>query len=135
MRLLRAPLRELLQIIGIEDDSSDLTELIELPESRLEDIQRSRKISVGQINIRTDPPTAFFKKFKIQTTESKYFILVITETGPALLIRDPETRELPFLSELPQTLQKYFTAKQGGALERALERRRSKLVKKNITPK
>jgi hypothetical protein len=69
-----------------------------------------------------DPPTAIFKKFKFKVFTSTYFILVLTEEGPALLVRDPVAKELPITTQLPVQLQKYFEVKRGGRLTRRKSR-------------
>jgi hypothetical protein len=115
LRLLRAPLAELLQLVGT-DLSSEITSL---SQAQVDELSRVHKISIAQIDIRTDPPAAIFKQFKLKTFNSTYFILVITDAGSALLLKDPSTKELPIQTDLPKQLQFYFNRaekKVGGAL-------------------
>jgi hypothetical protein len=42
---------------------------------------------------------------------SEYFILVLTETGPSLLVKDPDSDALPLLSSLPVKIQELFREK------------------------
>jgi hypothetical protein len=119
LRILRGTPAELLSIIGY-------TGAVDLPLSsdQLGEIMKQSKMSIAQIDIRADPPTAIFKKFKFKVFTSTYFILVLTEEGPALLVRDPATKELPITTQLPLQLQKYFEVKRGGRLTR----RKSRIV-------
>jgi len=122
MRLLRAPMRELLALIRAPIEPVD--DMLSMEE--LDEIARATKLSVAQIDIRTDPPTSFFRQFKLKTFTSKYFILVITETGPAILLRDPATKELPIFTELPKQLQKYFILSERKVAGALLKRRTRK---------
>jgi hypothetical protein len=92
---------------------------------------RTAKMSVAQIDVRTDPPAAIFKQFKYKTETAKYFILVLTDSGPAVLLRDPVTKELPTFAELPKQAQKYFLLserKTAGAFLKRRTRRNKKVT-------
>jgi len=107
---------ELLSLIGGPKLDVDA-----LTEEQLEELMHKTKKSVAQIDLRTDPPSAIFKSYKIPTIKQindikdpkveyalRSFILVITDSGPALLLRDPSTKELPVFEDLPKQAQKYF---------------------------
>jgi hypothetical protein len=95
---------------------------------------RTRKLSVAQIDVRTDPPTAIFKYFtKYETKTAKYFILVLTDSGPAVLVRDPATKELPIFAELPKQAQKYFILSER-KVAGAIIKRRTRRNKKTCSP-
>ena len=120
LRISRGTTDELLGLIGY-------TESLEIPlnDLQLNEIMKRAKMSVAQVDLRIDPPTAVFKQFKFKTFTSTYFILVLTEDGPAIVVRDPETRELPIASQLPEQLKKYFLmaeAKRGGRQTRRKSR-------------
>ena len=123
MRLLRAPLAELLARIRAVPASDDA-----FTEAGLEELMRTTKMSVAQIDIRTDPPTPIFKQFKYKTETAKYFILILTESGPAILVRDPATGELPVFADLPKQAQKYFILSERKVAGALLRRRLSKKV-------
>ena len=124
LRLLRAPLPELLSLVRatVSADTEALTE------DQLEELVRSTKMSVAQIDIRTDPPAAIFKQFKYKTETAKYFILVLTDSGPAVLLRDPATKELPTFAELPKQAQKYFLLSERKVAGAFIRRRSKKLA-------
>jgi hypothetical protein len=68
----------------------------------LERIIRSTKFPMIQIDLRKDLPEVLVALIEGQTKD--FFILVITEEGPALLVRDPESDELPTITQLPIVL-------------------------------
>ena len=127
LRLLRAPLGELLSLVR----AAVPAETDALSEEQLEELMRNAKMSVAQIDVRTDPPAAIFKQFKYKTETAKYFILVLTDSGPAVLLRDPVTKELPTFAELPKQAQKYFLLserKTAGAFLKRRTRRNKKVT-------
>jgi hypothetical protein len=110
LRILRGTSAELLSLAGVPD-------VIELPmdAATMAAISEKAHMSIAQIDIRKEPnPEAIYKQQKLRTFESKYFILVITEEGPAVLVTNPETKQLPLAYELPRKLREYFSLKRGG---------------------
>jgi len=120
-RLLRAPLAELFAMIRAVPASDDV-----FTEAQLDELMRTTKMSVAQIDVRTDPPAAIFKQFKFKTDTAKYFILVLTDSGPAILVRDPSTGELPVFADLPKQAQKYFILSERKVAGALLRRRLGK---------
>jgi hypothetical protein len=109
MRILRGSADELFGLIGVK-------EIPQLPmtQERLDELMKQSKMAVAQIDIRADPPTALFKPFKYKQFASTYFVLVLMDDGAAVLVRDPESKELPIASQLPKQLLAYFERKKGG---------------------
>jgi len=119
LRLLRGTSAELLSLLGAQDAQLPLTA------EALDALMKQTKMSVAQIDVRPDPPTALFKSFKFKMFTSTYFILILTKEGPALLVKDPATKELPIASQLPKQLQTYFVRaekKKGGRRTRRKSR-------------
>lgn len=118
LRILRGTSTELLSIIGYTGD-------IQLPmdQSQIKTLSDTARISVGQIDLRSDPnPTGIFKQYLIKTLKSQYFILVLLEEGPVLLVKNPITKKLPAAYELPLLLRDYFAVKKGGRQTRRKSR-------------
>lgn len=113
LRILRDSPAELLSLVGYKTTTE-----LPLSSDQLSELMKQAKMSVAQIDIRVDPPTAIFKQFKYKVFTATYFILVLTEDGPALLVRDPATKELPIVTQLPVQLQRYFDQKKGGRFTR-----------------
>ena len=124
MRLLRAPMDELLSLIRAQVPVTALEDAF--TEEQVTELVRATKTSVAQIDIRTDPPAAIFKQFRFKTETAKYFILVLTDSGPAVLLRDPATRELPTFAELPKQAQKYFLLSERKVAGALVKRRMNK---------
>ena len=118
LRILRGTSAELLGLVGFTDP-------VELPmdATQLAAFSQRARVSVAQIDIRADPnPVAIFKHKKLETFQSPYFILVITEDGPAVLVVDPSKKQLPLAYELPRKLKEYFAIKRGGRQTRRKSR-------------
>lgn len=119
LRLLRGTPSELFNIVAGADKPLPFTE------EGLDAFMKQIKMSVAQIDVRADPPTALFKSFKYKMFTSTYFILILTDDGPALLVKDPRTKELPIASQLPKQLLAYFVRaekKKGGRRTRRKSR-------------
>jgi len=89
----------------------------------MERISKEKQVSIAQIDLRVSPPATkytFFSKFnpikktRIIDPKTEFFLLVITETGPALLTLDPMGGDLPVAAQLPRGLLSQFMAKKGG---------------------
>jgi hypothetical protein len=94
-----------------------------MDQSQLKTLSDTAHISVGQIDLRSDPnPTGIFKQYLIKTLKSQYFILVLLEEGPVVLVKNPITKKLPAAYELPLLLRDYFAVKKGGRQTRRKSR-------------
>lgn len=110
LRLFRGTSAELLSVIGY-------TEPVTLPIDRvmLKTIMDATHIPVGQIDLRTDPtPTAIWPDAINKIIRRPFFILVIlSDEEAALLVKNPLTKKLPVMHELPVQIQTYLS-KRGG---------------------
>ena len=104
-RLLRAPMDTLFSRISFRVNATRSS----FTEEDLEKITRATKYPIAQIDLRTEDVKALAASTKAQMSE--YFILVLTETGPSLLVKDPDSDALPLLSSLPVKIQELFREK------------------------
>jgi hypothetical protein len=127
-RLKRDTLTGLVGLLGyrVEEQES-------LREDQMERISKEKQVSIAQIDLRVSPPVTkytFFSKFnpikktRIIDPKTEFFLLVITEPGPALLTLDPTGGDLPVAAQLPKGLLTQFMIKRGG--DRSSTRKRSK---------
>ena len=128
LRLKRDTLTGLVGLLGyrVEEQES-------LREDQMERISKEKQVSIAQIDLRVSPPVTkytFFSKFnpikktRIIDPKTEFFLLVIMETGPALLTLDPTGGDLPVAAQLPKGLLTQFMVKKGG--DRSSTRKRSK---------
>jgi len=118
LRLRRDTLTGLVGLLGYRVEEQHA-----LKEDQMERISKEKQVSIAQIDLRVSPPATkytFFSKFnpikktRIIDPKTEFFLLVITETGPALLTLDPMGGDLPVATQLPRGLLSQFMAKKGG---------------------
>lgn len=102
LRLLRAPMDILLSRIAFRVDKTKSS----FTKEELDRIVRAVKFPLAQIDIRSDVPQILTSQIAGQANQ--FFILVLTNEGPALLVRDPESDELPLFTQLPVSLRNDF---------------------------
>ena len=104
LRIFRAPFESLLVPLGITpaqlsigDDTTALTDQMII------DIVKGKYVPVVQINIAVDPPTVIAKQ-PTRPTSSGIPVFVITNDGPALLLRSPTDPQLLKKDDMPKGL-------------------------------
>lgn len=101
--LYRKPLNELLEAIG---ETGISAEKEKLSKEEIVELSNKTKFSIAQIDLRVEPPELLMAK--VIKPNKEYFVLVLTETGPALFVRDPSTGDLPSFEQLPLKLAAAF---------------------------
>jgi hypothetical protein len=64
------------------------------------------KYPIAQIDVRSDAVTAYAS----QGEKDEAFVLILTEKGPGLLVKDPMRDDLPTMAQLPEKLRELFAA-------------------------
>jgi hypothetical protein len=104
LRLFRAPFESLLVPIGmtpvqlaIKDDTTALTD------EMIMNIIKTRNMPLIQINVSVDPPVVIAKQ-PVRPTSVGVPVIVITNDGPALLMRSPADPQLLKKDDMPKGL-------------------------------
>jgi hypothetical protein len=104
LRLFRAPFESLLVPIGmtpvqlaIKDDTTALTD------EMIMNIIKTRNMPLIQINVSVDPPVVIAKQ-PVRPTSIGVPVIVITNDGPALLMRSPADPQLLKKEDMPKGL-------------------------------
>ena len=130
--LYRKPIHELVQRIGETEIS---TEKQKLTKEEIVEISNKTKYGLAQIDVRAEPPELLIANVKQPNKE--YAVIVITDTGSALLVRDPSTGDLPSLEQLPMKLASAFQSAKPKIrpVLAALEKGEKKKIKPRILAK
>ena len=101
-RILYAPLSSLLTRLStfVETSATSLTE------EQVQKLAVKVKYPVAQIDVRSDAVTAYAS----QGEKDEAFVLILTEKGPGLLVKDPMRDDLPTMAQLPEKLRELFAA-------------------------
>jgi len=103
-RILRGPAKDLFTRIGkaIGDMKLPLTK------EQLEAISKETKYPIAQIDLRSESVPAIAAQTVGQ--RRNFFILLLTEQGAGLLVRDPLSDELPSIDQIPEKIKALFAS-------------------------
>lgn len=97
-RLYRKPFEELFPEVESKESFT---------KEELETLSKKRNMPLAQIDLRVEPSEMIVASVR---NPKEYIILVLTDSGPALMVRDPSTGDLPSIEQLPKKLATAFEA-------------------------
>ena len=104
LRLFRGSFEELFVLLSLKPEQVGIkADTTVLTDEMIRTLVHSKVRPIVQINLREDPPSIIAKK-PVRPTAPGVPVFIITEDGPALLLRSPESPQFLLETDMPQGL-------------------------------